>query len=114
MLFFVRQSRIDFSLNVLGFSSASFRPPLREKSTHSEIFFGWNAFSYCFGQRLLRRGSFFNIRSRLVMQVIEESIDVKSMKPPLLTRKSVHTRALAHVDMEMMQSIWKRRYVLLA
>ena len=101
VLFFVGQSRLGFSLNVLGFSSATFRPPLREKSTHSEVFFGWDTFSNCFGQRFLRRGSFFNIWSRLVMQVIEESIDVKSMKPSLLTRQLVRMIALAHEDTEL-------------
>ena len=27
------------------------------------------------------------------MQIVEKSIDMKSMKPPLLTQKSVHTIA---------------------
>lgn len=48
------------------------------------------------------------------MQVIEESIDVKSMKPSLLTRQLVRMIALAHEDTEIMRSIWRRRYVLLA
>lgn len=81
MLLFIPQCRLDFSLNVLGFSSAAFGSPLREESTHSEVFFGRNTISYCFGQRFLRRGSFFNIWSGLIMQVTEESIHVKSMKP---------------------------------
>lgn len=85
MLFFVHRSRIDFSLNVLGFASATFGSPLREQSTHSEIFFRRDTISYCLCQRILCRGSFFNIWSGLAMQVIEESIYVKSMKPSLLT-----------------------------
>ena len=108
MLFFVRRSRLDFSLNIFGFSSAAFGSPLREQSTYSEVVFGRDTFSYCFGQRFLCRGSFFNIRSGLVMQVIEESIDVKSMKPSLFTQGSVRTIAMAHDNREMMRSTWKR------
>ena len=83
MLLFVCRSRLDFSLNVLGFSSAAFGSPLREQSTHSEVFFGGDTVSYCFGKRFFRRGSFFNIRSGFVMQVTEKSIDVESVKPSL-------------------------------
>lgn len=95
MLFFVRRICFDFSLNVLSFSSPPFRPPLREQSTHSKVFFRRNTISDCLGQRLLRRRSFFNIRSWLAMQVIEESIDVKSMQPSLFAPKSVHTMVIA-------------------
>lgn len=83
MLFLVRRSRFDFSLDVLGFSSAALRSPLREQGTHSEVFFRRDTISYCLSQRFLCCGSFFDIWSGLAMQVVEKSIDVKSMKPPL-------------------------------
>ena len=114
MLFLVGRSCLNFSFNVLSFPSAALRSPLREKRTHSEVFFGRDTFSYCFGQRFLGHGSLFNVRSGLVMQVIEESIDVKSMKPSLLVQQSVRTIAVAHGDRKLTRSVWKRRCVLLA
>ena len=94
MLFFIRGSCFDFSLNVLSFASPPFGPPLREQSTHSKVFFRRDTISDCLGQRLLRRRSFFNVSSWLAMQVIEESIDVKSMQPSLLAPESVHTMVI--------------------
>ena len=104
MLLFNRRSCFDLSVNVLGFSSATLGSPLREQSTHSEVFFGWNTISYRLGQRLLRGRSFFNIWSGLAMQVIEESIDVKSMKPSLLTQRSVHGMMKADDNNKAMRS----------
>ena len=72
-----------FFIDVVGSSPPALGPELREEGAEREVFLGWYAVSYSFSGLLIWRRSFGVVGIGHAETVMKESINMKSVKPPL-------------------------------